>query len=253
MYFLRKKEIFLIVVSEFSKSYGKTLAADTVSFVAPSNSITALVGLNGAGKTTILKAIASYHYCDSGSILVNNVDVVENSVLNKEQIGFVCENAQFFRDFTVLEYLKFEASLVLVHNEQKKRILEVIEMFSLQEVLSKKVKTLSKGFTQRLLFAKALLSDPSVLLLDEPTSGLDPRQIVDMRNLIKELGKNKTILISTHIMQEVESLCDNIVIIHKGKLLSAGTEQEICNKTQTKSIEDAFLAITAEKKENYEN
>ena len=243
----------MIIVSDFSKSYGKTLAVENVSFVAPSNSITALVGLNGAGKTTILKAIASYHYCDSGSILVNNVDVAENSVLNKEQIGFVCENTQFFSNFTVLEYLEFEASLVLPRNQQKIRISKVIKVFSLQEVLQKKVKTLSKGFTQRLLFSKALLSDPPVLLLDEPTSGLDPRQIVEMRNLIKELGKNKTILISTHIMQEVESLCNSIVIIHNGKLLSTGTEQEICNKTKTKSIEEAFLAITAEKKVHYEN
>ena len=234
----------MITLKDFSKAYKNTLAVENISFTAPSNSITALVGLNGAGKTTILKAIAGYHYCDNGSVFVNDIDVIENSVANKQQIGFVCENAQFYNDFTVFEYLNFEASLILEKSNIKARILEVISLFSLNDVLSKKVKTLSKGYTQRLLFATALLNDPPVLLLDEPTSGLDPRQIVEIRNLIKKLGETKTILISTHIMQEIESLCTKIIIIHNGKLVTTGTEQSICDETHTKSIEDAFLQLT---------
>lgn len=236
----------MIELKDFTKSYGKTIAVDTVSFIAPEKSITALAGLNGAGKTTILKAIASSHYGNFGKILVNNIDAELSPVENKLQIGFVSENAQFFNDYTVLEYLNFHASLLLDKKCKKERVNEVVKMFSLKEVLTKKIKALSKGFKQRVLFAQALLNDPPVLLLDEPTSGLDPRQIVEMRNLIEEFGKTKTILISTHIMQEIETLCSNIVILHRGKIVAKGTEKELCSKTNTSSIEKAFLSITSD-------
>ncbi len=236
-----KKDYFLIELKEFSKSYGTTRAVDTVSFIAPEKSITALAGLNGAGKTTILKAIASFHYGDSGIVFVNGIDTERNPVQNKKQIGFVSESAHFFSDYTVLEYLNFMSSIVRAN---KTRISEMIRMFSLDDVVSKKIKALSKGYKQRVLFATALLHDPTVLLLDEPTSGLDPRQIVEMRKLIVELGKTKTILISTHIMQEIEALCSNIIILHKGKIIASGTEKELCNISHTATIEDAFLKLT---------
>ncbi len=241
----------MIALNNFTKSYGKHIAVRDVSFIAPTNSITAIAGLNGAGKTTILKAICSVHYADSGQILVNGIDAFQYPLENKMQIGYVSEQPFFFNDYTVLEFLTYDAQILLSSKNKKQQhemIYNVLEITSILDVLHKKIKTLSKGYKQRLALARALLTDPKVLILDEPTSGLDPRQIVQIRALIEKLSKNKTILISTHIMQEIEALCSSIAIIHSGELICFGNEKEICNQTGKKSIESAFLFLTEKSK-----
>ncbi len=237
----------MIQLQNFTKSYGTFIAVENVSFIAPSNSITAIAGLNGAGKTTILKAICSVHYADSGSVFVNGFDAMHDSIQNKAQIGFVTEHPIFYDDFTVIEFLEFDAKILLnkLHENFFSEVIDnAIVKTSIQDVLHKKIKTLSKGYRQRLALARALLTDTKVLILDEPTSGLDPRQIVQIRTLIEDLGKEKTILLSTHIMQEIEALCSAIAIIHEGRLISFGSEKDICRKTGEKNIENSFLKLT---------
>ncbi len=239
----------MITLQNVSKYYGKVKVLHNVSFTAPTHSITALLGLNGAGKTTLLKAIASMHYVDSGHISVNGIDTFSNVLENKSQIGFVADHSIFYPDYTVYEYLISNCSIMfpsldkIVKNE---KIQSVIELCNLQKVLGNKIKTLSKGYTQRLAFAVALLHNPPVLLLDEPTSGLDPQQIVEMRKLIFQLQKDKTIILSTHLMQEVEALCSSIAIIHEGILRAFGSKSDICLDTKCDSLEKAFLHIITE-------
>ncbi len=235
----------LIELKNVTKSYKKFCAIKDISFTVPSKSITALVGLNGAGKTTLLKTIAGIHYPDSGTIRVNGIDILQHPIKNKQQIGFVQDNNGFYPDYTVYEILQSDAAISLAKNVAKSNIIKVLDICSLNDVQYKNIRTLSKGYMQRLSFARALLHNPSVLLLDEPTSGLDPQQIIEMRNIIKSLSKEATILISTHLMQEVEALCSSIAIIHKGSLVAHGTEKELCTLSHTKTIEESFLHFTS--------
>lgn len=237
----------MIELNSFTKSYGTVTAVKDISFIAPSRAITGLAGLNGAGKTTILKAVASIHYADSGHILVNGLDAHASPLKNKGQTGFIPEQSSFYPDYTVHEFLHREADIVLFTQTKtfrREQIQSVIEQCALSEVYTKKIKTLSKGYRQRLSVARCLLGNPSVLVLDEPTSGLDPRQIVDMRRLIENLAREKTILISTHLMQEIEALCSCIAVIHHGSLAAFGSEQELCAQTGEHSLEKAFLTLT---------
>ncbi len=242
----------MIELKKVTKSYGNLVAINNITLTIPSNSITALLGLNGAGKTTLLKAIASIHYVDSGSIFVNNIDAEMSAIKNKQQIGIVSEQDIFYADFTTYDFLYYTTGIAhptIRKRERYKKISDVITLCSLQEVLEKPIKTLSTGYKQRLSFAHALLHDPKVLLLDEPTSGLDPQQIVEMRNLIIKLSKHITILISTHLMQEAESLCSQIAIIHKGELIAFGSEKELCSLSKTQCLESAFLHLIQSEKE----
>ncbi len=240
----------MIEIKNATKSYDRTVAVHNVSLTVPKHSITGLVGLNGAGKTTLLKAIAGIHYIDSGSITVNGIDVHNDPFIYKSHIGCLLDYDVFLPDFTVYECLHFEAK-ILLDTKQKRdlfdRINKVIDMCSLKEVIDKLVKTLSKGYKQRLALAKAMLHNPPILLLDEPTSGLDPRQIMELRSLIKKLSVNTTILISTHIMQEIEALCSSIAIIHEGELIEFGSESDICKRSHTTSIEKAFLSLISKR------
>ncbi len=245
----------MINVSNFTKTYGAHTAVSDVSFCVPTNSITGLVGLNGAGKTTLLKAIAGVHYADSGTIEVNGINVIAQNVKNKSQIGFVADQSIFFPEFIVYEYLLYEACIVLQHCSRDsihKRVHELISICSLEDVVFKRIKTLSKGYCQRLALARAIMNDPPVLLLDEPTSGLDPKQVVEVRTLIQEMSKNKTIIISTHVMQEISALCSTIMVLHKGGIVAFGSEMELCKKASCKTIEDSFLYFvsTHEKEES---
>ncbi len=236
----------MIELKNVTKSYKNFTAVKDINLFFPSNEISALIGLNGAGKTTILKAIAGIHYPDEGSIMINGVNVLTNPLEVKQNLGFVTEQSSLVSDFTVFEFLRIESGILLPHYSKEQIILNlerIIELCSLQSVVYKNIKILSKGYRQRVSFARALLHNPSVLLLDEPTSGLDPQQIVEMRNLMLKLSSSKTILISTHLMQELEALCTNIAILHEGALKAFGNEQDICKQVGCTSLEKAFLKL----------
>lgn len=212
-----------IVVSHLTKIYGAQKAVDDISFTASDNEIVGFLGPNGAGKSTTMKIITGYLAANSGEALVNGINVDEAPVEAKRQIGYLPEGNPLYYEMYIREYLNFAGAIHNVGNGLKKRIEEVIDITGLQPESNKKTGQLSKGYKQRVGLAAALLHDPKVLILDEPTTGLDPNQIVGIRQLIKDLGKNKTVLFSSHILQEVESVCDRIIIINKGKIVADDT------------------------------
>ncbi|MHC5354822.1 gliding motility-associated ABC transporter ATP-binding subunit GldA [Myroides sp. LJL115] len=204
-----------ISVQNLSKSYGALKALDKVSFHIPSGQIVGFLGPNGAGKSTMMKILTTFNTLDQGVALVNDFDVDKQAKQVRKSIGYLPEHNPLYLEMYVWEYLKFNAQIYKVDHS---RITQVVQQTSLQEVYDKKINQLSKGFRQRLGIATALLHDPQVLILDEPTTGLDPNQLIEIRQLIKDIGKNKTVLLSTHIMQEVEAMCDRVIIINKGQI-----------------------------------
>ncbi len=205
-----------ITVENITKTYGTQKALDTISFSIGSGEIVGFLGPNGAGKSTMMKIITTYIPQTEGVVSVNGHDVITEPMLVKQSVGYLPEHNPLYLDMYVKEYIQFNAS---VHNITKNRIDEVIKQVGLTPEAHKKIGQLSKGYRQRVGLAVALLHDPEVLILDEPTTGLDPNQLVEIRNLIKEIGKTKTVLFSTHIMQEVEAVCDRVIIINKGKIV----------------------------------
>lgn len=259
----------MIEVDSFTKIYGTkktdSKAVDGVSFVAQPGVITGLLGPNGAGKTTILKAICALHYPTQGAVRVMGRDVESFPVEVRSLVGYVSEQPALIGSLTAKDFLQYAGELrfagragvqvagaegqsvsqeSLSQESLSQAVERVVEECQLQEVLHKPISHLSKGYRQRLSFAQALLHNPPVLVLDEPVSGLDPAQIRQMRDMIKRLGREKTILLSTHLMQEVEALCQQVHIISKGRLVASGSAQEIAAATSTKSFEDAFLKLT---------
>jgi ABC-2 type transport system ATP-binding protein len=212
-----------ITISNLTKTYGKQKAIDSISFNAANNEIVGFLGPNGAGKSTTMKIVTGYLEADSGNVNVNGIDVHTNSLEVKKQIGYLPEGNPLYYEMYVREYLGFIASLHKIKTNVKKRIEEVIDVTGLRFESNKKTGQLSKGYKQRVGLAAALIHDPEVLILDEPTSGLDPNQIIEIRQVIKDLGKNKTVLFSSHILQEVESICDRVVIINKGTIVADDT------------------------------
>jgi ABC-2 type transport system ATP-binding protein len=212
-----------IVVSNLTKIYGQQKAVDDISFAAGNNEIVGFLGPNGAGKSTTMKIITGYLAADLGEAIVNGVNVNKDPVEAKKQIGYLPEGNPLYYEMYVREYLQFMAGIHEVKIGVKKRMEEVIDLTGLRPESNKKMGQLSKGYKQRVGLAAALLHDPKILILDEPTTGLDPNQIVEIRQLIKELGKNKTVLFSSHILQEVESVCDRVIIINKGKIVADDT------------------------------
>ena len=206
-----------IQVDSIFKEYSTQKALNGVSFKIDSGEIVGFLGPNGAGKSTMMKIITTYVEPSSGSVIVNGFDTLNKSIEVKQSVGYLPEHNPLYLDFYVREYLKFHAD---IHNVGKERIEEVINLVGLIEIKGKKINQLSKGYRQRVGLAAALLHDPEVLILDEPTTGLDPNQLKDIRDLIKEIGKSKTILLSTHIMQEVEAMCDRAIIISKGNIVA---------------------------------
>lgn len=212
-----------IVVSNLTKIYGQQKAVDDISFISGDNEIAGFLGPNGAGKSTTMKIITGYLAADAGNVVVNGVNVNEAPVEAKKQIGYLPEGNPLYYEMYVREYLQFIGGIHEVKSGLKNRIEEVIDITGLRPESNKKTGQLSKGYKQRVGLAAALLHDPKILILDEPTTGLDPNQIVEIRQLIKELGKNKTVLFSSHILQEVESVCDRVIIISKGKIVADDT------------------------------
>ncbi len=212
-----------IVISNLTKTYGTQKAIDNISFQVNNNEIVGFLGPNGAGKSTTMKIVTGYLSADSGEASVNGVNINTEPIKAKKLIGYLPESNPLYYEMYVREYLAFIAGIHKITSGVKKRIEEVIDLTGLRPESKKKIGQLSKGYKQRVGLAAALIHDPEVLILDEPTSGLDPNQIVEIREVIRELGKNKTVLFSSHILQEVESICDRVVIINKGNIVADDT------------------------------
>lgn len=206
-----------IQVENVSKKYGSQKALDKVGFKLESGEIVGFLGPNGAGKSTMMKIITTYIDQDAGKVLVNGFDNQRQSLDVRSSVGYLPEHNPLYLDLYVKEYLGFHAD---IHKIGIKRIEEVIEQVGLKDIHGKKISQLSKGYRQRVGLAAALLHDPEVLILDEPTTGLDPNQLLDIRELIREIGIKKTVLLSTHIMQEVEAMCDRVIIINEGRIVA---------------------------------
>lgn len=208
-----------ISVSGISKYFGSQKALDRVSFEIPSGQVVGFLGPNGAGKSTMMKIITGYLPASEGKTRVCNLPVEGNDLEVRKKVGYLPEHNPLYLDMYVTEYLSFVAGIYKLSN-RKQRIEEIIDITGLTPERHKKIGALSKGFRQRVGIAQALLPDPEVLILDEPTTGLDPNQIVEVRNLISNLGREKTILLSTHIMQEVKAICERVIIINKGNIVA---------------------------------
>ncbi len=242
----------MIQVCDFAKRYGQFTAVDGVSFSVSPGRVTGLLGPNGAGKTTILKAVTGVHYPSSGTVMVENFSVCENPLEVKKLLGYVPENPAFYMNYRVREYLSFiaDARLDCSAGEKRDAADRAVQMCSLETVYTSAVRTLSKGYRQRLALAQAVIHDPPVLVLDEPTSGLAPSQIQEMRRLISGFAETKTVLLSTHIMQEAEAVCSDILIISGGRLAASGPIWEVVASSGAATLEDAFLkAVSADRSE----
>lgn len=250
----------MVELIHFSKTYKNFTAVSDVSFSCEKGKITGILGSNGAGKTTVLKAICGRHLATGGSVLVENLDAAEETEKIRSLCGFVTEEPELPGEYNVFEYLE---SVFLLHtgkkfkdcrvrpgndkfftHEDSKYILNLFEELSLNELLDKKIKSLSKGQKQRVNFAQALIYNPKVLVLDEPATGLDPSQIIRMRKFVLSQKESRTAILSTHLMQEVEALCDEVLILNQGKIAARGTIPEILKSTNSKNLEEAFFALT---------
>jgi ABC-2 type transport system ATP-binding protein len=209
-----------IQVNHIVKSYNGVFALKDISFKMGNGEIVGLLGPNGAGKSTLMKIISSYIPPTSGVVKIDGLSVIENSIDTRRKIGYLPENNPLYDDMYVREYLAFVLGIQKKIKRNKSRIDEVIEMTGLENEQTKRIGLLSKGYKQRVGIAQALINDPDVLILDEPTTGLDPNQLIEIRKLIKEIGENKTVLLSTHIMQEVEMLCKRVIILNNGKIVA---------------------------------
>lgn len=225
-----------IQVSEVSKIYGEQKALNTISFSVDKGSVVGFLGPNGAGKSTMMKIITGFIKPDEGTVAVNDVDVLSTPILAQKSIGYLPEHNPLYADMYVKEYLQFQAS---IYKLPKQTVSDAIEKVGLTPESHKKIGQLSKGYQQRVGLAAALLHNPEVLILDEPTTGLDPNQLVEIRALIKELGQDKTVLLSTHIMQEVEAVCDRVIIIKKGEIVVDKLLKDI-RANQNQTIEVTF-------------
>jgi ABC-2 type transport system ATP-binding protein len=228
-----------VSVEHITKIYGLQKALDDVSFSINSGEVVGFLGPNGAGKSTMMKIITCFLPQTSGRVLVCGFDVEEQALEVKRNVGYLAENNPLYLDMYVKEYLAFIAGLHHIKNPGK-RIQDMIDVTGLQVEQKKKVGALSKGYRQRVGLAQALMHDPKVLILDEPTSGLDPNQLQEIRNLIVEIGKQKTVILSTHIMQEVEAVCDRVIIINKGKIVADKNTKDL------KTPEGNYSVITVE-------
>ena len=237
----------MIEVKNLTKRYGPTVAVDNVSFSAKAGEVLGLLGPNGAGKTTTMRVLTCYLSADEGSATVDGYDVFDQSVEVRKRIGYLPESAPLYLDMGVIDYLKFIAQVRDIPKSQRQqRTKEVIDICGLESVIHKDVGELSKGFRQRLGLAQCLIHDPPILIMDEPTSGLDPNQIIEIRNLIKEIGKEKMIIFSTHILPEVSATCSRILIINAGKIVANGSPESLTERAKGGEVVDITIRGPAE-------
>jgi len=224
-----------IQIKNISKAFKSTKALKSISFDAKPGDIVGILGPNGAGKSTMMKIISGYYQQDKGTVSICGKDTLVNEVFVKQKIGYLSEENPLYPEMFVQEFLEFICDL---HKISYEKVKNLIHLTGLQTVKCKKIKTLSKGFQQRVGIAQSLIHDPEVIILDEPTSGLDPKQLIEIRKIITSIGKEKTILLSTHIIQEVEAMCNRILIINKGEIIANKRIEEFNDK-----IEEIFLQL----------
>lgn len=229
-----------ILINNLTKVYGTQKALDNVSLSIGDGEIVGLLGPNGAGKSTMMKILTCFIPPTSGEVKVCGYDIFDSPMETKRSIGYLPEQNPLYYDMFVREFLGFVAGIHKIQN-RKQRVEEIIELTGLTKEVNKKISALSKGYKQRVGIAQALIHDPKVLILDEPTTGLDPNQLVEIRNLIKQVGQTKTVLLSTHIMQEVEAVCSRVVIINNGKLVA---DDKTTHLAEGGSLEKKFREIT---------
>ena len=217
----------MIEVKNLCKSYGSKLAVDNISFTANESEILGFLGPNGAGKSTTMNILTGYLSSTSGQALINGIDILEDPVAAKKDIGYLPELPPLYLDMTVMEYLNFVYDLKKCKLPRRSHLAEICGLVKITDVSKRVIRNLSKGYKQRVGLAQALVGNPKVLILDEPTVGLDPKQIIEIRTLIKKLGKNHTVILSSHILSEVQAVCDRIVVIDKGKLVANDTTENL--------------------------
>ena len=233
----------MIEVSHLTKKYGGHLAVDDVSFTVEDGQIYGLLGPNGAGKSTIMNILTGYLSATSGQVTVAGHPLPEEADEAKACVGYLPEQPPLYPEMTVKKYLNFVAELKKVPRAQRKeQVLRAARRTGLEKVLPRLIRSLSKGYKQRVGIAQALLGSPKIIILDEPTVGLDPAQVIEMRKLIRELGKAHTVILSSHILSEVQAVCQQVLILSKGKLVASGTLQELT--ADGRSLEEVFLALT---------
>ncbi len=241
----KKERVPMIKIEHLTKRYGSNYALDDVSLEIKEGEIIGLLGPNGAGKSTAMNILTGYLSASAGSVSISGIDILENPVEAKKKIGYLPEQPPLYLEMTVEEYLNFVFDLKKCALDRKKHIEEVCETVKLTDVYKRLIKNLSKGYRQRVGIAQAIIGNPPVIIFDEPTVGLDPKQIIEIRNLLRILGKNYTVILSTHILSEVQAVCERVIIIDKGKIIANELTSEI-----TRAIEDnnCFLAkISGEK------
>ena len=226
-------------IIDLTKNFGEQTALNNINLNIKKNEIVGLLGPNGAGKSTLMKSITGVLKIETGQILFQGRDISQFPIESKKNIGFLPENNPLYQDMFVKEYLNFVAN---IHKISSKRVDEVIDLVGITPEKSKKISQLSKGYKQRVGLAQAIIHQPDLLILDEPTNGLDPNQIIEIRNLIKEISHEKTIILSTHIMQEVEALCSRVILIHKGHIIQDCSIEDFKGKFQ--NLEEAFQYYT---------
>ena len=237
----------MIEVKNVTKKYGKVVAVDNISFTIQDGEIIGLLGPNGAGKSTTMNMITGYIEPTEGTIIIDNYDISKRPKKAKKEIGYMPEGVPLYTDMTVKEFITYMAEIKKIDKkERKEKVEKIIEETGLKEVEKKITKNLSRGYKQRVSLAGALVGEPKILILDEPTVGLDPKQITEIRQLIKDLGKKHTIILSSHILSEVSQICQKVIIINKGKIVAIDTPENLENKVSNKNS----LYVTVEDTEN---
>ena len=239
----------MIEVQEVSRTFGTFKAVDSISFSIKTGEIVGLLGPNGAGKTTTMRMITGFLDMDSGSIKIDGKDIRENPKESKRKIGYMPESAPLYGEMIVADYLEYVAQMQGVNPKEK--VPQLASVCGLTDVMHKNVSDLSRGYRQRVGLAHALMNDPEILILDEPTSGLDPNQIIEVRSLIKEIGKTRTVIISTHILSEVEMICDRVIIISRGKIAADSPTSEL--RTRYAGNSNVIVNLSGVEKTEFEN
>ncbi|MBQ7905992.1 MAG: ATP-binding cassette domain-containing protein [Spirochaetaceae bacterium] len=239
----------MIEVQEVSRTFGTFKAVDSISFSIKTGEIVGLLGPNGAGKTTTMRMITGFLDMDSGSIKIDGKDIRENPKESKRKIGYMPESAPLYGEMIVADYLEYVAQMQGVNPKEK--VPQLASVCGLTDVMHKNVSDLSRGYRQRVGLAHALMNDPEILILDEPTSGLDPNQIIEVRSLIKEIGKTRTVIISTHILSEVEMICDRVIIISRGKIAADSPTSEL--RTRYAGNSNVIVNLSGAEKTEFEN